>query len=138
MPLLNHSKPRGLIANPPEPTLALESIRQAERAYHLRFPDDYRDLAQECNGFKCRFPNGCELELWPFTELAARNDSHAINDIAPALCMIGTEYNGEALVVERSTQHYLLVPLIGLEAEHASHRCTTLPELLEALRCEDE
>ena len=137
MPILDPYKPRGLTATPPAPALATESINQAEQAYQLRFPTDYRSLVTECNGFKCRFPNGCELELWPFTELIAHNESYAINEIAPTLCLIGTEYNGEGLAIDRRTQHYLLVPLIGLEPEHASHRHNTLSDLLEALRRED-
>jgi hypothetical protein len=56
-----------------------------------------------------------------------------VAEVSPSLVVLGSTLSNGAVVLERGTAEYLIVPFLDLDVEYADAKCKTLLEICQEL-----
>lgn len=124
------SFPDDFLFNPPA---SAGDILDAEKALHVSFPEDYRQLLAEASGGEGPVGSESFLRLWPVHELAQFNEDYKLDvDYAPDLVFIGTDGGNEVYAYRPRDASYVSAPFIGMSPDEVQVRGPSFTDFLES------
>jgi hypothetical protein len=112
------------------------TILHAERQLGLKLPGDYVSFLQKTNGGEGWARESEYLVLYSADELAIRNTTCSVQELAPGLLIFGSDGAGEAYGFDTRDKRMsvVMVPFIPMRWKEAIEMATTFTSFITRLR----
>ena len=109
--------------------LPREQITRVERDLDVVFPADFGRFLESYDAAE-GYVVGGYLQIWPVMEMADLNRSAQIEDCAPGLAIVATDAGGDGYGLDRQTNAFVSIAMIGMSTMQPEPIGRTFEQLL--------
>jgi hypothetical protein len=113
-----------------------DALAALERELKARLPEDYRDFLSSIDGLVGRYGEDRRyVDLWPGSDLLARNRDYMVDEFAPGLLIFGSDGGDTAFAFDmrRLPWRVVQVPFVGMGTDETRPLAPSFGDFLRDL-----